>query len=584
MIVSPFHPLFGITIGILILCGTILFGQKLLTKLGQQESVVVALGLGMVLISQSLYIFTLNKVSINIIYPTAFCLMVMGIRYLFINRSLLFSIKNAWRSRTLNLKHVPFYFLSVSLMISYVLLSFSPPTNADALNYHWGIPVYLLRHQEWPSTNLWLIGSLGGIGEVFNTLGLVLYAINLGTILQSLSLVAFCCFLANRFDESKRWFLHLYILSSPVLFFLVTTPKPQLFPQVITALALYFTVSEKKIDKRRFLLICCLLMGAAQQKLSFILTGGLIGLWAFWKASRDSKLVLVIGLMSFVFFFLPRGVWNLEQVSNMGLTSFFTPLPDEFLNDSHFYRENKFWFPFNLIIPESIGKFTTIIGFQFLLLFLVRTKNRKFWEVIGITVTGMLAVYLFGQSIGRSFYEFILWTAVAFSFLPEEEFKFRLYNRFLLVQGLGTLVGAVFGIFILFPGVLSVDWRKEVMHSTAWEYSAADWANQILPENAIVLSGLRSVAFLSHDFLPTDWLGYEGMKERYFPAIGLKKPNFLIVHEGSFKSMYFAGCVGEIYSGPKYFKTATRNPFNSGNVYSVTIYRFNSNLLPSCKK
>ena len=513
MILLQLHPLFGITISILILCGTILFGQKLLTKLGQQESVVVALGLGMVLISQSLYIFTLNKVSINIIYPTALCLMVMGIIYLFINRSILFSIKKAWRYRSLKLLHDPFYFLSVSLMISYVLLSFSPPTNADALNYHWGIPVYLLRHQEWPSTNLWLAGSLGGIGEVFNTLGLVLYAINLGTILQSLSLVAFCCFLANRFDESKRWFLHLYILSSPVLLFLVTTPKPQLFPQVLTALVLYFAVSEEKIDKRRFLLICCLLMGAAQQKLSFILTGGVIGLWAFWKASRDTKLVLFIGLMCFVYFFLPRGVWNLEQASNLGLTSFFTPLPVEFLNGLHFYRENKFWFPFNLIIPESIGKFTTIIGFQFLLLFLVRTKNRKFWEVIGITVTGMLAVYLFGMSVGRSFYEFILWTAVAFSFLTKEEFKFRLYNRFLLVQGLGTFVGAVFGIFILFPGVLSVDWRKEVMHSTAWEYSAADWANQILPENAVVLSGLRSVAFLSHDFLPTDWLGYGYEKE-----------------------------------------------------------------------
>ena len=154
MIVSPFHPLFGITIGILILCGTILFGQKLLKKLGQKENVVVALGLGMVLISQSLYIFTLNKVSINIIYPTAFCLMIMGIRYLFINRSLLFSIKNEWRNRSLNLLHDPFYFLSVSLMISYVLLSFCPPTNADALHYHWGIPVYFMLHQEWPSTNL----------------------------------------------------------------------------------------------------------------------------------------------------------------------------------------------------------------------------------------------------------------------------------------------------------------------------------------------------------------------------------------------------------------------------------------------
>ena len=154
MILLQLHPLFGITISILILCGTILFGQKLLTKLGQQESVVVALGLGMVLISQSLYIFTLNKVSINIIYPTALFLMVMGIRYLFINRSLLFSIKNAWRNRSLNLLHDPFYFLSVSLMISYVLLSFSPPTNADSLHYHWGIPVYFMLHQEWPSTNL----------------------------------------------------------------------------------------------------------------------------------------------------------------------------------------------------------------------------------------------------------------------------------------------------------------------------------------------------------------------------------------------------------------------------------------------
>ena len=144
--------------------------------------------------------------------------------------------------------------------------------------------------------------------------------------------------------------------------------------------------------------------------------------------------------------------------------------------------------------------------------------------------------------------------------------------------------GAAFGVFTLFPGVLSADWREEVMHRSAWEYSAAAWVNQVLPENAVVLSGLRSVAFLSHDFLPTDWLGYEGMKKKYYPAIGLKKPNFLIVKEGSLKSMDFAGCVGDIYSGPKYFMEATRNPFNSGKMYSVTIYRFNSNLLPSCKK
>ena len=41
----------------------------------------------------------------------------------------------------------------------------------------------------------------------------------------------------------------------------------------------------------------------------------------------------------------------------------------------------------------------------------------------------MLAVYLFGQSSGRSFYEFILWTVVAFSFLTEEEFLSLKNNR-----------------------------------------------------------------------------------------------------------------------------------------------------------
>jgi len=586
MILSPIHPFFGVITSILILCGMIHFGQKLLTRLGHQTSVVAALGLGMVLISQSLYLLTLNKITINIIYPAAMCLIFMGTRYMYVNRSFLFSIKNAWGNQSKDLVHNPYYLLSVTLMISYVLISFSPPTNADGLHYHLGIPIYLMRSQEWPPLNLWLHGSYGGIGEVFNTLGLVIYAINLGAIIQSISLVAFCYFFTNRFDGNKRCFIHLYILSSPILLFLTTTQKYQLFPQVITALALYFTVSEKKIDKRRFFLICCLLMGAVQLKMSFILTGGVIGLWAFWKAFRDTKLVFVIGLICFVFFFMPRGIWNLGQAPNIELKSFFTPLPTEFLNSSLNYRDNKFWFPFNLFIPESLGKITTIVGFQFLLLFLVRTKNKKFWETIAITLTGMLAVYLFGMSIGRFFYEFILWTAVAFSFLPEKEFKFRRYNRLLFIQGFGIFLGVSYGIISLFPGFFSVAWYEEVMHRTAWEFSAAKWANQSLPENAVVISGLTSVALLSHEFIPTDWLAYKDMKKKYFQEIGLKKPNFIIVKNNSLRSidLDFGECVGEKYSGPEYFKDATRNPFNSGKEYSVTIYRFYSNLLPTCKK
>ncbi len=193
----------------------------------------------MALIYQTLYIYTLNKISFLIIYPTAICLMLLGIWLLLINMRLARTIEMSWRDRTLRLIHNPVYILSVSLMIVYLLLSFSAPTNADALDYHWGIPVYLLRYHELPPTNLWKNGSLGGIGEVFNTMGVALYAENLGTILQSLSLIAFSFFLVNRFGGSKKIFLHIYILSSPVLIFLISTPKPQLFPKVLSALALF---------------------------------------------------------------------------------------------------------------------------------------------------------------------------------------------------------------------------------------------------------------------------------------------------------------------------------------------------------
>jgi len=472
-------------------------------------------------------------------------------------------------------------------MIAYALLSFSPPTNADALSYHWGIPVYLLRHQEWPSTNLWYTASLGGIGEVFNTLGVALYAENLGTILQSLSLIVFSFYLANKYDGSKRKFLYLYILSSPVLILLVSTPKPQLFPEILTTLALYLTVSEKNIDKRIFLLICCLLMGAMQQKLSFLLTGGFIGLWAFLKAFRSTKSVLVIGIMCFVFFFLPRGIWNLEQAPNLGFNGFFSPIPSDLLDSMH--RNSLEGFPLKLFIPESFGMVTTILGFQIIFLFLVRTKNKKYWEVMVICTIGILASIFLGQTSARTFYEFILWTAVAFSFLPKEEFRFKLCNNFLLLQGVGVLIGAAFGVFTLLPGVFSEKWRLEVMHRYAWEYSTIAWVNQVLPENSVVLSDPRSVALYSHDFIPRDCIinCKSVMKNKFFEALKLLKPNFVVVrNENHVGNLVFdlAGCFEGIYSGPKFFARATRNPFNKGLIDKFSIYHFNSSLLPGCLK
>ena len=115
------------------------------------------------------------------------------------------------------------------------------------------------------------------------------------------------------------------------------------------------------------------------------------------SSSRDRNLIIAIGLMCFLFFLLPKFIWNFNQSPNTDLISFISPLPLEYLDFLHTYRENNSWFPINLFVQDNFGKVTTVIGFQILILFMVRTNSKKFWEAITLTVIGILTIYIFGM-------------------------------------------------------------------------------------------------------------------------------------------------------------------------------------------
>ena len=89
---------------------------------------------------------------------------------------------------------------------------------------------------------MWLHGSLAGIGEVYILLGMLLHAENLSTLLQACGIVGFANFVAREQKQDTADFLRLFVLGTPVLLFFVTGPIPHLFPQVITAIALYLSV------------------------------------------------------------------------------------------------------------------------------------------------------------------------------------------------------------------------------------------------------------------------------------------------------------------------------------------------------
>ena len=527
----------------------------------------------MIIIAQVLYILSLNQDSFLLIYPISILLILCGFVYLY-------QIKNhLFNKLTLHgVEHI----LVIMLSISFLLVSLGPPTMADALDYHFGIPVYLLNNREWPITSIWLAGSLGGIGEIYNTLGLTLHTDNLGSLIQATSLIAFCHFLSKNYDFKKSSFLSLFILSSPILIFLVTGPKAQLFPQTLTATSLYLTVSNKKIDSKTFAIICILVMGAAQQKLSFILTGGVIGIWALCKAFPQSKLILLYGFLTFIFFFLPRGLWNIQQLTEFSFIGFFTPLPTEFTDSLRAFRGSRLWFPFNIFFPEDMNNIHGLLGFQILLLLLIKKTNPKFRETFSLIIIASILIYFLGQAEVRSYYEMLLWTAVALSFLTDQEFRFNNSNRFLVAQGSVVLAIALFGVFTLTPGSLSTKWREEIMNRSAFQYSAMEWSNKNLPKNAVVISLLRSVSLLETDFISGDWLNYDTDRTKYYEMIKNKKVNFIISKSPLSVDFPLFRCVGKKFAGPKSFPHAIRSPFNTAPSYNVAIYHFNSKLLPEC--
>jgi hypothetical protein len=208
------------------------------------------------------------------------------------------------------------------------------------------------------------------------------------------------------------------------------------------------------------------------------------------------------------------------------MLTWLTPLPAEFTQQLQLYREQDWWFPFNLILPDSLGSISAIIGVQVLLVITLRSQQRIWREVILLTVTAATLTYFLGQPIARSFYEFLLWIAVGMSLSVNPEQISTTGIRALQFQSIAVLGMCGLGLWSLFPGVFSHSHREKVLHEAGYYYSAMDWANQNTNHDDVIASSLRSVAYLKTDFIPMDWekLGIQN-KNR---AIYLKNMNYYL--------------------------------------------------------
>jgi len=510
-------------------------------------------------------------------------------------------------AKSLNGMHL----ILITLLTSMGITSLAAITNADSLDYHIGVAISLLNNGFFPATPEWFTSRLAGSGEVLIALGLSVGAEQFGSLLQFVGVIAITGLLikselhGNNPNDTydPRPILAIAAVSAPVLLFMVSSPKPQFLQIAMTSLAaaLIFYPSRRKLTGRAaisgYALICLLVMAASQTKFSFMLSGGVIGLFSFSVMMRRKLYApaVLIGLFVAAFVLGPPILWKHYHFGGGLLDSLFMPFPgnwpgyDRFESFLRSWKESTLFFPLSLFFPAGINVISTVIGAGLLLaLWLRPDRDPWVWGLVTLSLLVTLFGAILGQQSSRFFLEPYFWLLMAVSISPAivksgtplSWVKWPVTAQAVVITGLW-----LFGLITLAPSAISQGMRDKIMNRSANGYTNMQWVDEVLPPNAVLLSNHRSVALAPRDVVSMDWSYFVRADSKEALPYLLRIKDRGVTHvliTGSPTGSKLKECFGKLVAGPSYACVATRNPVNRGDPYPAWIYEFNSADLPDC--
>ena len=353
----------------------------------------VNLLVGLYFMGYSLFFLSLAGVAFKIVFQIIAFLLIILATYqifkikIFFNKfidNLKLSVKNLYS------------LIIIIILFFYFIISSSPITNADALDYHTAVPIYVLNTGSFPSDWSWFHAKQAGTGELLIALGLSIGAEQFGNLSQFsglISLVSFLLFLGNR-KNNKNKIVELIIIaliSSPILIFLSSTPKPQLLNIAGTTFSFCITFfCLNKINKRHYskaiFLIFSVLFISITSKYYFAFSSFLITIFVFLFMYKKKYFLntSIIFLCTGILFLAPFFLWKYINFDQHLFHSIFSAVPRnlpgyESFNESLSscgYR----CFPTWIFYPPSINEFTQTFGLVsifFVLLLITKIEKKK---------------------------------------------------------------------------------------------------------------------------------------------------------------------------------------------------------------
>ena len=598
------YPFFGLVVSLILFFGLYQLGdfifknliiKNIFSKISEikYQNILIAVNfLAAILFPIVLYF----KYSTYLIVLVAYILFVLGTIRIYL------IYKNFNYLKNINLKKISFEkYIFGLLIIGFFFIGLGPVNHSDSLDYHVSVAQYILSEGKFPNTINNPHHLLAGAGEVIMSIGYVFAAEQFGTLIQFSGLISLIG-IFKKFSK-KEYIYVLLAISSPIILFLVSSPKPQLLPLCTNAVvfSLFFFNPEKiyKKDKEIYYLIpigLIFLINSINMKFSFILSSSILSFYII-KLIYKKKIIkeaLLLIFLSLSTFYLPTIYWKYLNFGGNFFEYLINPIPTHIAGMenfksylTNFQRQSSFIYAF---FPKNFKEITGAIGLgTFSVLFLYKLKRKKFETLIIISFFVMIT-FLFGQPSGRFFLEPYFWMLIIFAKL--EHNHIHKYLRYLFsFQFIGTIVAIYFGVFTLSVGSINSKLRDKVMSKSANGYSLYKWGNSEINENDNFISMHRSVSLGNNRAISTTFLFYleeyhdYNDKLIYIEQIEKSNPKYILSFMNIESLDFFNNCISGLHLTKKNVGNhAARNPFNRGGYYDGHIYKLKEVKLSECLK
>jgi len=492
---------------------------------------------------------------------------------------------------------------NVVILVLYLFLTSSPETSADTLDYHIGTALNILRFGSYVFLPEWFTSIQSGVGETLIALGYALGAEQYGSLIQFSSLVSITGIIFKICESKKffnsKYFANLIIISCPVLLFLTSGSKPQLFFSTLLfmALSIVFTLEKKNYLYHSYLIICILIFLSIAGKFSYNLSGFIIWIFATLKivSFKNFLRLFLITFFSFLIILCPFIYLKWISLGGNFISYFFSPFPlhlpgyDTFLE--HVRSPTYVKFPFFLFFNTSLSRISETLAFSSIfLIFLIyklnykKIRNNNLLVLILIIFIYFLISNLYASPNARYYFDVILWSALGIKFY-NKSVNYNILKYILLIQPLLITLALFLSVINFFPASLNHDFYVKMKNKFAFQYSGISWANQNLPNDSSVIINARPISTYKDFAISGTFMNFTNEIDSiyYRKIIKTRKPKYLISFGKEPNFGHLEGCVISLYKKKENVGFhATRNIFGRGNFYNAYIHMFDYKKLPNC--